>query len=104
MYKVLSNIYFSLFSPIIKFEKIKLNVEKKLFQAAVQIWKINGIGSFSGDMVCAQFTTDHQWYRACIKTAYSPSNPNVVPTLENGLCVEVQYIDYGNNEWLPLSR
>jgi len=57
-----------------------------------------------GDMCCAQFTTDNQWYRACIKTAYSPANPNVVPTLENGLCVEVQYIDYGNSEWLPLSR
>ncbi|XP_015777943.1 PREDICTED: RING finger protein 17-like [Acropora digitifera] len=57
-----------------------------------------------GDMVCAQFTTDNQWYRACVKTAYSPASPNTVPTLENGLCVEVQYIDYGNSEWLPLSR
>lgn len=57
-----------------------------------------------GDMCCAQFTIDNQWYRACIKTAYSPAQPNVVPTLENNLCVEVQYIDYGNSEWLPLSR
>lgn len=57
-----------------------------------------------GDMVCAQFTSDNQWYRACIKTAYSPASPNVLPTLENALCVEVQYIDYGNSEWLPLSR
>ena len=57
-----------------------------------------------GDMVCAQFTTDNQWYRACVKTAYSPASPNTVPTLENGLCVEVQYVDYGNSEWLPLSR
>ena len=58
----------------------------------------------SGDMCCAQFTTDNQWYRARIKTAYSPAHPNTVPTLENNLCVEVQYIDYGNSEWLPLSR
>ena len=58
----------------------------------------------SGHMCCAQFTTDNQWYRARIKTAYSPAHPNTVPTLENNLCVEVQYIDYGNSEWLPLSR
>lgn len=57
-----------------------------------------------GDMCCAQFTTDNQWYRARIKMAYSPAHPNTVPTLENNLCVEVQYIDYGNSEWLPLSR
>lgn len=69
--------------------------------------RIKWVGYFFlslGDMCCAQFTIDNQWYRACIKTAYSPAQPNVVPTLENNLCVEVQYIDYGNSEWLPLSR
>ena len=55
-------------------------------------------------MCCCQFTVDNQWYRARVVNVLSPSNPTRYPTLENGLCVEVTYIDYGNNEWIPVSR
>ena len=57
-----------------------------------------------GDVCCAQFTMDNKWYRARVVTAFSPAHPQVEPTLDNGLCVELVYIDYGNSEWLPLGR
>jgi len=56
------------------------------------------------DVVCAQFLADNHWYRARIKSVNSSQQPNVIPTWENGLPVEVHYIDYGNTECLPLSR
>ena len=55
-------------------------------------------------MCCSQFTVDNQWYRARVVNVLSASNSTRYPTLENGLCVEVTYIDYGNNEWIPVSR
>jgi len=57
-----------------------------------------------GQLVCAQFMVDNMWYRARVINAVSPNSPDKVPTWQNGLTVEVLYIDYGNSEWLPLNR
>ena len=56
------------------------------------------------DVVCAQFLADNNWYRARIISIKSRQQPDVVPTWENGLPIEVHYIDYGNTESLPLAR
>eukprot|EP00794_Sanderia_malayensis_P000322 gene322-953_t len=56
------------------------------------------------DLVCAQFLGDNNWYRAKVISARSKQQPEVIPTWENGLPVEVHYIDYGNAESLPLAR
>lgn len=45
-----------------------------------------------GTPCCGQFTEDDAWYRAVV-TATEPGNK-----------VKVQYVDYGNQETLPLSR
>ena len=69
---------------------------------------LNNVIAFSepitGQVCCCQFSEDNQWYRARVVSVHSPSNPLQFPTLENKLHVEVMYIDYGNNEWVPLSR
>ncbi|XP_031556532.1 RING finger protein 17-like isoform X2 [Actinia tenebrosa] len=57
-----------------------------------------------GDMVCAQFTVDNHWYRARVMSMNAPSHHNVLPTVENGLTIQVMYIDYGNLEWIPMIR
>ena len=57
-----------------------------------------------GDIICAQYSQDHNWYRAKCINAFSPSKPDVVPNLNNALPVEILYIDYGNSEWVPLTR
>ncbi|XP_048577826.1 RING finger protein 17 isoform X3 [Nematostella vectensis] len=57
-----------------------------------------------GDMVCAQFSADNLWYRARVINIFSDNNPNVVPTIDNNISVEVTYMDFGNTEWLPLTR
>eukprot|EP00111_Clytia_hemisphaerica_P005366 TCONS_00015509-protein len=57
-----------------------------------------------GDIVCARYTQDHNWYRAQCVSAFCPKNPGVVPNYNNSLPVEVLYIDYGNSEWIPLNN
>ena len=59
---------------------------------------------FVDDVVCAQFLADNNWYRARVLLSRSAQQPDVTPTWENGLPVEVHYIDYGNCECLPLAR
>lgn len=55
-------------------------------------------------LVCGQFMADNMWYRARVINAVCPTYPDKIPTWQNGLTVEVLYIDYGNSEWLPLNR
>lgn len=59
---------------------------------------------FIGDLICALYNQDHNWYRAQCISGFYPANPDTVPNYNNGLPVEVIYIDYGNSEWVPLSR
>lgn len=55
-------------------------------------------------LVCGQFMADNMWYRARVINAVCPTYLDKIPTWQNGLTVEVLYIDYGNSEWLPLNR
>lgn len=57
-----------------------------------------------GQLLCAQFLADNNWYRARVINITSNVCPDIIPTWQNGLCIEVLYIDYGNTEWLPLNR
>lgn len=57
-----------------------------------------------GQLVCAQFLSDNNWYRARVTDKWPEARPDVVPTWSNGLAVEVFYVDYGNKERLPLTR
>ncbi len=59
---------------------------------------------FPDDLVCAQYMGDNNWYRAKVIAAMSKQQPDVTPTWENGLPVEVHYLDYGNTECIPLAR
>ena len=57
-----------------------------------------------GDLICAQFSQDRNWYRAQCINAFCPKSPETVPNYNNSLPIEIMYIDYGNSEWVPLSR
>ncbi|KAL9980435.1 hypothetical protein ACROYT_G009026 [Oculina patagonica] len=51
-----------------------------------------GVNSINvGDVCCAQFSDDNQWYRAVVE-----DNTDSAPT--------VRFLDYGNAETLPISR
>ncbi|XP_014670850.1 PREDICTED: uncharacterized protein LOC106811663 [Priapulus caudatus] len=63
-----------------------------------------------GLVCCARFTQDDTWYRARVVAVYPRAPPPRVPTAgaDAGSFqeyeVDVVYIDYGNEERLPLSR
>lgn len=49
----------------------------------------------AGDLVLAEFSRDHNWYRARVRKLVDA---------EKETRAEVFYIDYGNSEVLPLSK
>ncbi|XP_030851200.1 RING finger protein 17 isoform X2 [Strongylocentrotus purpuratus] len=61
---------------------------------------------------CCKFSADSQWYRAIIKTlpdslqngGQATLDPDDKGDEEKEPKVEVGYIDYGNTEWVPISR
>uniref|UniRef100_T2M6M2 Tudor domain-containing protein 1 n=1 Tax=Hydra vulgaris TaxID=6087 RepID=T2M6M2_HYDVU len=57
-----------------------------------------------GQLFCAQFSVDNFWYRARVVTSHPPNKPELIPTWNNDLTIQVHYVDFGNKEWLPLNR
>ena len=57
-----------------------------------------------GQLLCAQYLADQNWYRVRVINKINKDYPDAVPSWSNNLTIQVVYIDYGNQEWLPLNR